>query len=114
MYTFCLTGDCWYGDGVYFSGDGSYSARAWLSQGHGAGAANIAVGGAQTGFTGQVYIAKVLTGECVVGTKGMRYLPQKPTGNIYDCAVDNVQNPVEFIIFNDTQAYPDYIITFDT
>ena len=31
---------------------------------------------------------------------------------LYDCSVDNLQNPMEFHIFNDTQAYPEYLITF--
>jgi poly [ADP-ribose] polymerase 10/14/15 len=47
----------------------------------------------------------------------MRYLPPVDSKNptiLYDCVVDDIKNPLEFVIFNDTQAYPAYIITFTT
>ena len=51
-----------------------------------------------------------------MGKQGMRVPPQKPSGAashaLYDSVVNNVQNPSMFIIFNDTQAYPDYLVTF--
>ncbi|XP_053407691.1 protein mono-ADP-ribosyltransferase PARP14-like isoform X2 [Mercenaria mercenaria] len=56
-------------------------------------------------------------GQICQGKKGMRYLPAvdaKDPTILYDCAVDNLQNPMEFVIFNDTQAYPAYIVTFTT
>jgi len=62
-----------------------------------------------------MYYCKVLTGEFIVGHKGLRVLPPKPTGGkdaLYDSATNNVSNPGMFIIFNDTQAYPLYIVTF--
>lgn len=63
-----------------------------------------------------MYLCKVLTGEFVMGKNGMRVPPQKPSGAsahaLYDSVVNNVQNPSMFIIFNDTQAYPDYLVAF--
>ena len=59
----------------------------------------------------------MILGQLCQGKKGMRYLPQvnpKDPTILYDCAVDNLQTPLEFVIFNDTQAYPAYIITFTT
>lgn len=37
-----------------------------------------------------------------------------PTKNstIYDSAVDNTDRPTMYVIFNDTQAYPEYLIYF--
>ena len=71
-----------------------------------------------------MYLVKVLTGDVVVGTQNMRVLPQKPgqPGVIYDSAVDYIHPPpvpanfvpMEFVIFNDTQAYPEYCIEFTT
>ena len=100
------TGDPWFGNGVYFAADASYSARGWLS-----GASPTGSGTTK----GYIFLVKALTGEFVKGTKGMRYLPAKNPSNptlLYDCAVDDVKNPMEFVIFHDAQAYPEYLITF--
>ncbi|KAK3094771.1 hypothetical protein FSP39_006012 [Pinctada imbricata] len=93
--------EAWYGNGVYFASDASYSARDWVSQ--------KAAGGKK-----YMYLVKVLTGDPVVGQKGMRVLPPKPGlhGVIYDSAVDYIKSPMEYVIFNDTQAYPEYCIEF--
>ncbi|XP_053407686.1 protein mono-ADP-ribosyltransferase PARP14-like [Mercenaria mercenaria] len=103
-YSGNANGDPWYGEGVYFAGNASYSARGWLS-------------GAGAGSKGYMFLVKTLSGQMCQGKKGMRYLPAVDTKDptiLYDCAVDNLQNPMEFVIFNDTQAYPAYIITFTT
>ena len=56
-------------------------------------------------------------GQYILGDSKMRYLPAvdaaKDATLMYDSAVDNVAKPVEFVIFHDTQAYPEYIITFN-
>lgn len=31
---------------------------------------------------------------------------------LFDSAVDDEKNPFEFCIFHDTQAYPEFIVTF--
>ncbi|XP_052099782.1 protein mono-ADP-ribosyltransferase PARP14-like isoform X2 [Mytilus californianus] len=94
--------DAYWGDGVYFSADASYSARNWLATGTGTGDHNI-------------YLCNVLTGVSVKGKKGMRVLPVRQDGTMlnYDSATDAKYNPVvEYVIFNDTQAYPQYCIKF--
>ena len=57
-----------------------------------------------------MFVVKVLTGE--LG----RYddtQPSTSTGKThFSCGVDNINNPTEFVIYNDTQAYPEYLITF--
>lgn len=63
----------------------------------------------------RVYLCKVLTGEYTVGHRGMRVPPQKP-GQQSHILFDSVENDVgdlkSFVIFNDTQCYPAYLITF--
>lgn len=62
-----------------------------------------------------IFIIVVLTGEFIRGASGMRVPPAKPTGGpnaLYDSVVDNPNSPGMYIIFNDTQAYPEYLITF--
>ena len=61
----------------------------------------------------RMYLCNVLTGEYTYGQSGMRVPPTKAGQHIlYDSVVDNTTNPVMFIIFNDIQAYPAYLITF--
>ncbi|VDI77729.1 Hypothetical predicted protein [Mytilus galloprovincialis] len=61
-----------------------------------------------------IYMCKVLTGVHRQGMKGMRYLPMRPDGTMmnFDSATDDSKPPVQFVIFNDTQAYPQYCIRF--
>ncbi|XP_021378598.1 poly [ADP-ribose] polymerase 14-like isoform X2 [Mizuhopecten yessoensis] len=95
-------GACWYGAGVYFADDASYSARDWLS---GSGPANQ---------KRNVYLCKVLTGVSCPAAKNMKYLPALPNnpGQNYDSAVQPQNKLKEYIIFNDTQAYPEFLINF--
>jgi hypothetical protein len=32
--------------------------------------------------------------------------------NDSDCTVDNMTNPLIYVIYKDAQAYPDYLITY--
>lgn len=63
-----------------------------------------------------MYMCKVLTGEYTNGNGGMRIPPPKPSPGgahiLYDCVVNNVRSPSMYIIFHDTQAYPEYMILF--
>ncbi len=49
------------------------------------------------------------------GDTRSNYSSSKNVGNtvdLFDSSTDNVNNPSMFIIFNDIQAYPEYLITF--
>jgi len=63
-----------------------------------------------------VYLSRVLTGDYTNGHQSYVVAPQKPgtTGvsNRYDSVVDNSAAPKLFVIFQDTQAYPEYLIIF--
>jgi len=66
--------------------------------------------------TKHVYLSRVLTGDYTNGQQTYIVPPQKPgtTGasDRYDSVVDNVAAPRIFVIFYDTQAYPEYLIIF--
>ncbi|MEQ2181296.1 hypothetical protein GOODEAATRI_009997, partial [Goodea atripinnis] len=71
---------------------------------------NPAADGTQT-----MFVARVLTGRYTPGRSDMRVPPprnsQQPYDR-YDSLVDRMDNPAIFIVFHDSQAYPDYLITF--
>ncbi|XP_046555938.1 protein mono-ADP-ribosyltransferase PARP14-like isoform X3 [Haliotis rubra] len=90
-----------HGEGVYFAVQASYSDRNTYSvpdiQGH-----------------KHMFQARVLTGMYCRGQGGIRVPPQRDASNHiqYDSVVDNTGRPGMYIIFNDTQAYPEYLITY--
>lgn len=90
-----------YGNGTYFAVHARYSAQDTYSR-------------PNKNQEKRMYLCRVLTGEFDLGKQGMIAPPPKSPGSIelYDSVVDNVQNPSMFIIFHDTQAYPEYLITF--
>ncbi|XP_053389477.1 protein mono-ADP-ribosyltransferase PARP14-like, partial [Mercenaria mercenaria] len=91
-----------YGNGVYFAVQAAYSCGDTYSRPDSSGMKRM-------------YYCRVLTGEYTTGQSGMRVPPAKPSGGsnaIYDSVVDNVNTPGMYIIFNDTQAYPEYLVTF--
>lgn len=62
-----------------------------------------------------MYLARVLVGEYCPGSKGLIVPKAKDSTdltNLFDSVTDNVTRPSMFIIFNDIQAYPEYLITF--
>ncbi|XP_040418258.1 protein mono-ADP-ribosyltransferase PARP14-like isoform X1 [Cygnus olor] len=90
------------GNGTYFAVDASYSAQDTYSR-------------PDTNGRKYMYQARVLTGEYCVGSGGLIIPPPKSSAdptNLYDSVVDNINSPKMFVIFNDIQAYPEYLITF--
>ena len=87
-----------YGQGVYFGKDASVSLHY------------------AKGSPGQrcMYLVRVLVGKSCQGTKDMKTPPflNGINGKRYDSAVDRPVNPREFVIFYDTQCYPEHLITF--
>ncbi|XP_062272829.1 protein mono-ADP-ribosyltransferase PARP14-like isoform X1 [Scomber scombrus] len=89
-----------YGNGSYFAVDPVYSARGYSkpdARGH-----------------KRMYLARVLVGDFAQGKAGLITPPSKGSGNadLYDSVTDNTAGPTMFVIFSDTQAYPEYLITF--
>ncbi|XP_039902752.1 protein mono-ADP-ribosyltransferase PARP14-like isoform X3 [Simochromis diagramma] len=88
------------GKGSYFAVNPNYSAQGYASpdaKGH-----------------KRMYQAKVLVGEYTQGNSGMITPPAKSgsASDLYDSVTDNMSNPTMFVVFNDIQAYPEYLITF--
>ncbi|NXN73409.1 PAR15 polymerase, partial [Himantopus himantopus] len=91
-----------FGNGTYFAVNASYSASDTYSKPD--------VDGKK-----YMYLARVLVGEYSRGTKGSITPAAKNASNsidLFDSSTDNVNQPSMFIIFNDIQAYPEYLITF--
>ncbi|KAM4731160.1 LOW QUALITY PROTEIN: poly(ADP-ribose) polymerase family member 14-related sequence 1 [Anableps anableps] len=90
-----------YGKGAYFAVNASYSAVDTYSKPN------------QNGEK-FMYLCRVLTGDHTQGHQNMIAPPSKGGSNVYmyDSVVDNMTTPSMFIVFHDTQAYPEYLITF--
>ncbi|KAK2862998.1 hypothetical protein Q5P01_002531 [Channa striata] len=91
-----------YGQGTYFAVNANYSAQITY--------AKPAADGSQL-----MFVARVLTGSYTVGNSSMKLPPplnnQQPHDR-YDSLVDRIDNPSMYVVFHDSQAYPDYLITF--
>ncbi|XP_040004959.1 poly(ADP-ribose) polymerase family member 14-related sequence 1 isoform X2 [Xiphias gladius] len=90
-----------FGNGTYFAVKASYSARDTYSMPN------------QNGEK-CMYLCRVLTGDYTLGKQNMIVPPAKGPVSVqkYDSVVDNMANPSMFIIFHDSQACPEYLITF--
>ena len=87
-----------HGKGSYFSSTSSYAARFSSANEH--------------GFK-FVIQAAVVVGEFCAGKQEMVLAPYKgSTTDQYDSVVDDVNNPTKFVVFEDTMAYPEYVIKF--
>uniref|UniRef100_A0A7N8X2T2 Poly [ADP-ribose] polymerase n=1 Tax=Mastacembelus armatus TaxID=205130 RepID=A0A7N8X2T2_9TELE len=94
------TNGAMFGNGSYFAVDPVYS-----------------VGYAKPDAKGhkRMYLTRVLAGDFTQGKAGMITPPSRGSGNaadLYDSVTDKTANPTMFVVFNDIQAYPEYLITF--
>jgi len=100
--SFCGLNATALGNGVYFAVNANYSAQT-----------TYAKPDPTTGYR-HIYQTQVLCGEMTQGAHGMKAPPQKSANPVvmYDSVVDRPGNPTIIVIFSDTQAYPEYLITF--
>lgn len=64
----------------------------------------------------RMYLCKVLVGDFISGNHTLKVTPPKPgaAGHIvYDSVVDNIESPNTFVVFNDTMAYPEYLVVYE-
>ena len=90
-----------YGDGCYFAVDANYSDKYCLRG---------------TEVVCWMFMARVLVGEHTQGCQGLRRPPpidpNKPHGDLYDSCVDNVKSPKIYVVFENDQCYPEYLISY--
>ena len=94
-----------FGKGVYFAGRANYSAQEKYAVPDEHGNQNM-------------FICRVVVGKYTKGEKTMKVAPPlDPSRNkhmLYDTLVDNVTNPTIYVVMSDSQAYPEYVVTFRT
>ncbi|XP_078088698.1 protein mono-ADP-ribosyltransferase PARP14-like isoform X2 [Mustelus asterias] len=101
--SYCGLNAVYFGDGTYFAQNANYSAHNTYSK---------------PDATGKkvMYKARVLTGDYCKGAKGLKEPPLKDqqgsSRDRYDSVTDNIATPEVFVVFQDHQAYPEYLITF--
>jgi hypothetical protein len=65
----------------------------------------------------KMYVVKALVGDYTKGERGMKEPPTKNDPNnpslLFDSVVNDVKSPSIFVIFQDHQYYPEYLITFE-
>uniref|UniRef100_A0A3Q3L7J4 Poly [ADP-ribose] polymerase n=1 Tax=Labrus bergylta TaxID=56723 RepID=A0A3Q3L7J4_9LABR len=99
--SFCGKNATVYGQGVYFAVNSGLSVQDQYSPPNADGHKFI-------------FVSKVLTGDYTKGCHSMKTAPLKETGDIplrYESVTDDITKPSMFVIFNDTQAFPEYLIT---
>uniref|UniRef100_A0A673ZZA4 Poly [ADP-ribose] polymerase n=2 Tax=Salmo trutta TaxID=8032 RepID=A0A673ZZA4_SALTR len=99
--SFCGKNATVYGQGVYFALNSALSVQDQYSPPNADGHKFV-------------FVTKVLTGDFTQGSHSMKTAPLKESSEIplrYDSVADKMDNPSLFVIFNDTQAYPEYLIT---
>ncbi|XP_035265192.1 protein mono-ADP-ribosyltransferase PARP14-like [Anguilla anguilla] len=103
--SFCGRNATVYGSGTYFAKEAYYSCHDKYSSPD------------ENGHK-YMYRARVLTGKPCLGLQGMREPspvdPNDLQAGLHDCAVNDLQDPFIFVIFSDSGAYPEYLITFKT
>ncbi|XP_071769464.1 protein mono-ADP-ribosyltransferase PARP10 [Centroberyx gerrardi] len=99
--SFCGKNATVYGQGVYFAVNSALSVQEQYSPPNADGHKFV-------------FVSKVLTGDYTKGCHSMKTAPLKESADMplrYDSVTDSITKPSLFVIFNDTQAFPEYLIT---
>lgn len=99
--SFCGLNATYYGKGVYFARDASYSINPIYSTPDDDGVQRM-------------FLCRVMVGEYCRGVKDALTPDMRDPANhlLYDSTVDSVQSPSLFVTYHDAQAYPEYVIEF--
>ncbi|XP_048338592.1 protein mono-ADP-ribosyltransferase PARP10 [Sphaerodactylus townsendi] len=99
--SFCGKNATRYGHGVYFAVQAYISVQEQYSP-------------SSTDGNKYIFVTRTLVGDYTTGSHELRAPPLREGDSAlrrYDSVVDNLRAPSIFVIFNDTQAYPQYLIT---
>lgn len=88
-----------YGKGVYFARDSRYSCCTAYSQPDSAGVQRM-------------FACRVAAGDWCFGNNGQLTPDVKQGNDLFDCTVDNINDPSIVVVYHDAQAYPEYMIHF--
>jgi len=97
--SFCGKNATFFGKGVYFARDASYSTNKTYAVPD------------QNGVQHMFYV-RVTVGEYCKGVKDALTPDVREGLNLYDTTVNNVADPSIFVTYHDAQAYPEYLIKF--
>ena len=88
-----------YGKGAYFARHAEYSMRYAVSDKYG---------------IKRMFLCRVAVGDWCMGKNGQLTPDCKPekTDELFDSTVDDIANPSIFVVYHDTQVYPEYLVTF--
>jgi hypothetical protein len=91
----------YYGKGVYFARDASYSSNETYSAPDSKGIQRM-------------FLCRAIVGDWCRGVEGQLTPDAKPhnTLELFDSTVDNVSKPSIFVIYHDAQSFPEYLISF--
>ena len=110
MKAICQQGFDWRMNGAHGTacGKGSYFAVA-------ASYSDGFSGNSRTTGHKMMFLSKVIVGLYVVGNSGtVRPPPRDPSKpyELYHSCVDNQANPTMFVVFENDQAYPEFLISY--
>ena len=91
----------YFGMGVYFAVNASYSAQEKYSA-------------ADKDGNQHMFVCDVIVGKYTQGKRDMKVAPPLQPGSkdVFDSLVDNATAPTIFVAMTDAQVYPEYLITF--
>ena len=91
-----------YGKGSYFASKANYSHRYTSSQ-------------VTNRSYKQMFLARVLVGSYTIGDSSLNRPPPKNPFSphvLFDSCCDNMSNPALFVVFENNQSYPEFLITY--
>ena len=91
-----------FGDGSYFARDAALSDRY--------------TGGGGVVRKRWMFLARVLVGKYTKGAENLKRPPPidmtKPHGDLYDSCVNKTSSPTIYVVFENDQCYPEYVICY--
>ena len=97
--SFCGKNATFYGKGVYFARDASYSTNKTYAVPDAKGVQHM-------------FWTRVVVGEYCKGVKDALTPDVRSGLDLFDTTVNNVADPAIFVTYHDAQAYPEYLIKF--